>query len=219
MESLNSGTVMAIQMEGFPTLGKEIGDEEAHRSGKVELVEAKAPIVVPNPQVTKLTSASPILNRESPIDVDASKGQTWASLFSKMKAKGKTLQYVELVIVDGEKVAQIQQEKVEEDTQKWKQSIVLYVVGNSPSIGAIDRFISTTWNFSTKPKIYYHNEGYFLVLFDNMEDRDDVVYSWPHIINSRPVIIRAWTPNFCINNEVLRIIPLWIRLPNLPMNY
>ncbi|KAJ8555469.1 hypothetical protein K7X08_012965 [Anisodus acutangulus] len=106
-----------------------------------------------------------------------------------MKAKGKTLQYVEPIIVDGEKVAQIQLKEVEEDTQKWKQSIVLYMMGYEPTIRAIDKFIIYNWNFATKPKIYYHNEGYFLVLFDNMEDKEAVMYSGPHTINSRPVII------------------------------
>ncbi|KAJ8526534.1 hypothetical protein K7X08_029011 [Anisodus acutangulus] len=98
-------------------------DEESHRLRKEELV--KSSIAVPNPQMHELTSANPNLDREGPIDVDASKGKIWASLFLKMKAKGKTLQYVEPIIVDGEKVAQIQQEEVGEDTQKWKQEIVM----------------------------------------------------------------------------------------------
>ncbi|XP_059309481.1 uncharacterized protein LOC132060459 [Lycium ferocissimum] len=51
-----------------------------------------------------------------------------------------------------------------------------------------------------------------------MEDRDDVLYSGPYTINNRPVITRAWSPNFSFKNKVLRTIPLWIRLPNLPMN-
>ncbi|KAK4375061.1 hypothetical protein RND71_005738 [Anisodus tanguticus] len=66
METPNAGNAMVIQMEEFPALGKEIADEESHRLGKEELV--KLPIAVPNPQMHKLTSANPRLDREDPID-------------------------------------------------------------------------------------------------------------------------------------------------------
>ncbi|KAJ8549052.1 hypothetical protein K7X08_032759 [Anisodus acutangulus] len=83
MESPIARMNRVIRLEELPALGKEIEDDGAHRSGKGELVKAKSPIVNP--------SANP--DREGTIGEDATKGQTWASLFSKMKAKGKTLHW------------------------------------------------------------------------------------------------------------------------------
>ncbi|KAG5581908.1 hypothetical protein H5410_052535 [Solanum commersonii] len=52
----------------------------------------------------------------------------------------------------------------------------------------------------------------------SIEDRDEVIFSGPYTMSSRPVIVKAWYPNFNFNNEVLRMIPLWVKLPNLPLN-
>lgn len=52
-------------------------------------------------------------------------------------------------------------ENVEAWNEKWRKVIILYIVGNTPSIGSIERFIASQWNFSAIRKVYYHNEGVF----------------------------------------------------------
>ncbi|KAK4713244.1 hypothetical protein R3W88_019151 [Solanum pinnatisectum] len=109
--------------------------------------------------------------------------------------------YVPPILIDGEKVIQLEKQEFEAETEKWKQAVVLYVVGDRLS-----------------PKVYYHNDGYFVMRFSSTEDRDEVLFSGPYMMSSRPVIVKAWCPNFNFNNEVLRMIPLWVKLPNLPLN-
>lgn len=38
------------------------------------------------------------------------------------------------------------------------------------------------------------------------------------MIASRPVIVKDWRADFCLKDEVLREMPLWVRLPNMPLN-
>lgn len=102
--------------------------------------------------------------------------------------------------------------------KKWKRTVILYVVGAEPTIAALERFIAGQWNFVAKPEIYYHNEGYYMILFDSIEDRNEVVYSGPHTMNSRPIIVKPWTAHFDLHNEVLKTIPPWVQFPNLPLN-
>nr|XP_009801325.1 PREDICTED: uncharacterized protein LOC104247078 [Nicotiana sylvestris] len=92
---------------------------------------------------------------------------------------------------DGEVVVQLMEEDIEEENVKWTRAVILYVVGNTPSIGAIE---------STN------------------EENERVLMNGPYTINNRPVIMRQWSENFYFNEEVLRTIPLWIKLPNLPLN-
>ncbi|KAG5585995.1 hypothetical protein H5410_046429 [Solanum commersonii] len=49
--------------------------------------------------------------------------------------------------------------------------------------------------FFQKAKVFLHNDGYF-----------------------EPVILKSWAPNFNFKEGVLHIIPLWVKLPNLPLN-
>lgn len=51
-----------------------------------------------------------------------------------------------------------------------------------------------------------------------MEDRNEVIFSGPHTLNNRPIILKTWEPNFDFSEEVLSTIPLWVKFPNLPLN-
>lgn len=40
----------------------------------------------------------------------------------------------------------------------------------------------------------------------------------PYTIRSKPIIVKAWSPNFDFGKEVLQTITIWVKLPNLPLN-
>ncbi|XP_070017985.1 uncharacterized protein [Nicotiana sylvestris] len=97
-------------------------------------------------------------------------------------------------------------------------AVIVYVVGKTPTIAAFERFFTFQWNFIAKPTIYLHNDGYFVVKFVVMEDKDVVLYSGPYTMNSKPDVVKMWNADFDFTNEVLKTIPLWIQLPKLPLN-
>ncbi|XP_070047064.1 uncharacterized protein [Nicotiana tomentosiformis] len=145
----------------------------------------------------------------------------WESLFAenRLESRGMSLAYIAPVIPEGEKIAKLNQLELEKGSVKWKQTVILYVIGATPSIGALKRYIGKQWNFAAKPKIYFHNDGYYVVKFNTLEDKDEVLYSGPHTINNKAIIIKPWEANFYFNEEVLRMIPLWVQFPNLSLNY
>ena len=57
-----------------------------------------------------------------------------------------------------------------------------------------------------------------MVKMDSKEDGDDVLYSGPHLYFGKVMIVKQWTPNFSFNQEILKVIPIWVKLPNLPLN-
>ncbi|KAM3237600.1 hypothetical protein P3L10_012629 [Capsicum annuum] len=68
----------------------------------------------------------------------------WTNLFTenKLAMQGMDLTYVAPIIKDGTRVAQLMEKDIEKENEKWKKAIILYVVGNSPSIGALERFVA-----------------------------------------------------------------------------
>ncbi|KAH0720348.1 hypothetical protein KY284_005378 [Solanum tuberosum] len=146
--------------------------------------------------------------------------ETWTNLFqsNKLAAKGMKLNFVAPVMQNGEKVVKLYKEEVDLETNKWKHTIILYVVGASPTIASLERYIANQWNYIAKPTVYYHNDVYFLLRFPSLEDRNAVMYSGPHLLNNKPVIVKTWTPNFDLSKEVLQTIPFWGKSPNLPLN-
>ncbi|KAG5595966.1 hypothetical protein H5410_037198 [Solanum commersonii] len=67
-------------------------------------------------------------------------------------------------------------------------------------------------------KVYYHNDGYFLVQFANMDERNEVLYLGPHLLNNRPIIVKIWSPDFDFNKYVLQKVLIWVKYPNLRLN-
>ncbi|KAG5580205.1 hypothetical protein H5410_050832 [Solanum commersonii] len=144
----------------------------------------------------------------------------WVDLFAtnRLATRAMNLKYLPPVIVDGEKVVEILPEDVAQDDEKWAPYIVVYVVRTTPSIRAIERFIMGQGTFSTKPIILYHVDGYFFVRFVNEEEGDMALCSGPHNLLRRPIIMKPWVPEFNFNEDILTTIPLWIKLPTLPLN-
>ncbi|XP_015168706.1 uncharacterized protein [Solanum tuberosum] len=136
-----------------------------------------------------------------------------------VKKPWMNLNYIPPVIVDGEKVVEILPEDVSQDDEKWASSLVVYVVRITPSIGAMERCIMGQGNFSTKPIILYHIYGYFVVRFASEEERDMVMCSGTHHLLRRPIIMKPWVLEFNFKEEILTTIPLWVKIPNLPLNY
>ncbi|KAG5576616.1 hypothetical protein H5410_056750, partial [Solanum commersonii] len=128
------------------------------------------------------------------------------------------LKYIPSVIVDGEKVVEILLEDVAQDDETWAPSIVVYLVGTTPSIGAMERFIMGQGTFTNKPIKLYHIDGYFVVRFANAEERDMVLCSGPHHLLRSSVIMKPWVAEFNFKEEILTTIPLWVKLPNMPLN-
>ncbi|XP_019241918.1 PREDICTED: geranylgeranyl transferase type-2 subunit beta 1-like [Nicotiana attenuata] len=91
--------------------------------------------------------------------------KTWANVVvgNKLAMKGMNLQFIAPIVQNGEKMVKLEAEDVEQETEKWKNAIVIYVIGESPSIGAMDRFVNSMGKYSTRPQIYYNNEDYFII--------------------------------------------------------
>ncbi|PHT86173.1 hypothetical protein T459_08279 [Capsicum annuum] len=72
-------------------------------------------------------------------------------------------------------MVQLANEDIEYESLKWNKALILYIVGNTPSIGSIERFIANQWNFITEPKVLYHSEGYFVIRMSNTKERDEAL--------------------------------------------
>lgn len=144
----------------------------------------------------------------------------WVNLFASnnLAAKGMNLNYIPPLVIEGEKVFEILVEDVAHEEIKWAAALIVYVVGNSPSIRAMERFIAVQSKSTTKPAMLYHNDGYFVVRLENEEERDKVLCSDSHYMMRKPVIMKSWTPEFNFKEEILTTIPLWVKLANLPLN-
>lgn len=70
------------------------------------------------------------------------------------------MSFVAPVPRDGKKVAQLPQTELDEWSTKWSSAMVFYVVGATPTITAVKKFVAATWNNVSTPRVFLHDDGY-----------------------------------------------------------
>lgn len=148
------------------------------------------------------------------------KPTSWSSVVagSKLAGKGVPLSFIAPVIKDGKKVIKLQPSELDKLNEHWQQSIVLYVVGYTPTIASLSKYVAANWSYVSMPKIFLHDDGYFVVKFMSMDDKNAVLADGPHLFFGKAMIIKPWKANFDFCEEILRVIPIWVKFPNLPLN-
>lgn len=146
--------------------------------------------------------------------------EPWVNLFAgaKLASKGAPLEFVTPLVKDGKKVAQLQQSELATMADKWQASLVMYVVGESPTLASVRRFMAAVWSEVSTPQVFFHDEGYFIIRFECIEDKNRIVAGGPYTFYGKPVIIKPWAADFNFYEEVLKVIPLWVKFPNLPLH-
>lgn len=135
-----------------------------------------------------------------------------------LRKRGMALGYVPPVLKQGIPTARLCRSEIEKETEKWKKTIILYVIGDTPTIAYLKIFLLKQCEVMGKFEIFYHNEGYFVIRFKLQHDKDKLLGDGPLMIANRPIVVKDWVANFCFEKEVLKEVPLWIRLPKLPLS-
>ncbi|XP_048502800.1 uncharacterized protein LOC125498608 [Beta vulgaris subsp. vulgaris] len=174
---------------------------------EVRLEESRDPIVNP-------------VSKSSPAQLVVDASQKWKGFTgqSRMGEKGMGLSFIAPVVVDGKPTAKLDKKAIDMLSEQWANALIMYVVGQNPTINAMNAYLKSQWSLSLEPTVYKHEAGYFIAKFCSQEDRDSIIYAGPHLFYGKPLIVKQWTASFDFHKEVLKVIPIWVRLPNLPLN-
>lgn len=108
-------------------------------------------------------------------------------------------------------VIELKKEEVDKATEELKQALILFVVGDSPTIAFVEKCISWQVNNVSKPKVYYNNDWYCLVKFTNSANKNEVIYSCPPLPNNSTIIVMIWRHDLDFNKEVLQFVPKCVK--------
>ncbi|XP_016512276.1 uncharacterized protein LOC107829318 [Nicotiana tabacum] len=114
-------------------------------------------------------------------------------------------------------MAKLNPNEVEQQCQRWKTTLIGYVLGGNPSFKEMLKFVYGVWNLVTTHTVFLHDDGYFIFRFESVKDKNLIVQNGPYTFNSRPMVLKDCDPDFQIQNESMRIVPVWVNLPGLPV--
>lgn len=103
--------------------------------------------------------------------------------------------------------------------QPWRSAVIFQPMGKS--IGY--HFLCSRVDKLLKARGEYEviDLGYdcFLFKFDQLEDRERVLTEGPWMIADHYLTVRCWSPEFRPSMDTISKIPVWVRLPELPIEY
>ena len=131
---------------------------------------------------------------------------------------GMPLKFVPPSLENGKPIVHIETQDVETLKKFWDRAVVLYVVGGNISANIIRGFIRKQWTHVLMPTIHEHEDGYFIIKFNSESECSEILKGGPYFLNRVPLVVKKWSANFDFKEEILRVIPVWVRLPSLPLH-
>ncbi|GLJ08232.1 hypothetical protein SUGI_0084560 [Cryptomeria japonica] len=108
--------------------------------------------------------------------------------------------------------------ELKEDLVFWEDYIVIAkIIGLNWPRKEIRNWVECNWGKRTVTK--FITEGFFVVLFEEREERNRALTDRNWFIKSHDVYIQPWTPHFDPAPLAVYSEPVWIRLYNLPIEY
>jgi hypothetical protein len=74
------------------------------------------------------------------------------------------------------------------------------------------------YNLSVFPSIWLLAKGWFSFIFTATTNVSWVLSKTWSMLGT-PIFLKCWTPSFYMKRERMDVVPVWVRLPGLPMQY
>ncbi|XP_062080661.1 uncharacterized protein LOC133785445 [Humulus lupulus] len=152
-------------------------------------------------------------------DFQASAQSHWVNLRDKLQLNETSkLHYEEPMLKNGKKVAQIDLDEVSEQAQNWNSAMICMVLGANPPFAVFEGFVKRIWCHLGVERVVRMHMDLTIVKFNDEAARDFVLENGIVQFDRKPVIVRPWTQDLD-SIRLVRSVPLWIRLPNLGLQY
>ncbi|XP_058754195.1 uncharacterized protein LOC131627366 [Vicia villosa] len=174
-------------------------------------------------EVNTLIGSEPILHTipEEEKEHSEEPPQPWVDVIkgNRTSSSGLNIEYTPPSIVNGEIEVVLEDQDVVSELKFWENALIMYVVGGNLTMTAVRKFMMKTWDFAALPELYYNEEGYFIIKMRSKEDKDVVLRKGPYTIFRQPMFLQEWRPYFSLDKDAIRVMPLWVTFPQLPLAF
>jgi hypothetical protein len=101
-----------------------------------------------------------------------------------------------------------------------ERGLIGQFMGLWPSPKSVEDWTQRNWKPLIKEgvKSYFVGKGFFVFVFENMEDKGLIFRNGPYFMGPQGLYLNKWTPDFDPTQDVPSAVPVWVRLPHLPLH-
>ncbi|XP_031112018.1 uncharacterized protein LOC116015991 [Ipomoea triloba] len=122
-------------------------------------------------------------------------------------------------LVDGRPRVTFSKELRKELCSAWKMALIIKYLGKNIHCNVLNQRLPTMWNLQGKMTLIDIGYGYFVARFDSKIDYLHVLLDGPWKIFDNYLVTQRWEPEFRPRTAKLSKMAVWVRLPDLPMEY
>ena len=98
-----------------------------------------------------------------------------------------------------------------------EKTLIMKLIGHWSSLSKVIHWCNVHWGKAYSFKTLVN--GFLLVICLAKEDKEWILKGGPYLIDGKGIYLRDWTPKFNPLKELVKEIPVWIRLHNFPFEY
>ncbi|KAK4259271.1 hypothetical protein QN277_005619 [Acacia crassicarpa] len=112
---------------------------------------------------------------------------------------------------------QVSVEEYDAWCKPYRNSLIVKLLGKSVNVGFMRFRMERMWASKGPLRITPLNNGYFLVSFSSMQDREYALQEGPWMIADHYLLVQRWRPNFNPwKADQQKRVAMWVRIPDLP---
>lgn len=101
----------------------------------------------------------------------------------------------------------------------WKYSLIIKLFDKRLSYAVLIRRLKLMWNLKGEIALTDVGCAFYVARFTSMADYDFIMTQGPWMIGESYLTIRKWVPNFVPDEEPIKKLTAWVRIPNLSVEY
>ncbi len=120
---------------------------------------------------------------------------------------------------DGEVVIKFSRDLKQRIRDPWSSSLIVKVFGRSVGYVFLVNKLKSMWKAAGNFSCVDIGMGFFLVKFDSKSGFEEVLKGGPWFIGEHYLSLRPWVPNFRASEASVSSVAIWVKLPELPVEY
>lgn len=101
----------------------------------------------------------------------------------------------------------------------WSKALIAKVYGRTVGFNYLTFKINTLWKPSARMDCVNLGKDYFLIKFSSDDDYDKVLKGGPWFVGEHFLAIKPWEPYFKASEATLSSVAVWVKLPELPIEF
>ena len=101
-----------------------------------------------------------------------------------------------------------------------EKGLIGLFTGLWPSPRSVEVWLNKNWRTLIQGEVQqiFCGKGYFEFIFEKKEDRDLIFRNEPYFMGPRGMYLNKWDLSFNPEKYILKVVPLWVKLPHLPLH-